>query len=106
MPLTLLLTGDFGRQDAVAESFMRSSVVFEHNRPLRFSKHLGSLYPVIRPKVSVVKLAHHVVKAARCKVDDTSFPKMCVAAARFDIAVPLRACRRSLLKKCDKKGVS
>ena len=36
MPLPLLRTGDFGRQDAVAERFMRSSV--ENDNPLRFGK--------------------------------------------------------------------
>ena len=37
---TLLRTGDFVRQNVVAAGFMRSSVVREHGRPLRFAKHI------------------------------------------------------------------
>ena len=36
--VTLLRTGDFPRLDAVAVNFMRSSVVCENGRPLRFAK--------------------------------------------------------------------
>jgi hypothetical protein len=36
--LTLLRTGDCRGQDVVAESFMRSSVVFENDDPLRLAK--------------------------------------------------------------------
>lgn len=39
MLLTLLRKEDFLGQDAVAERFMRSSVVGENNDPLRIAKH-------------------------------------------------------------------
>ena len=38
--MTLLRTGDFLRLDAVAESFMRSSVVRDNDAPIRCAKHL------------------------------------------------------------------
>ena len=37
--MTLLRTGDFRLEDAVAEGFMRSSVVRENGHPLRFAEH-------------------------------------------------------------------
>jgi len=39
--VTLLRTGDFRQQDAVPESFMRSSVVRENDDPIRFFKHFS-----------------------------------------------------------------
>jgi len=36
--LTLLRTGEFRQEDALVAGFMRSSVVFEHEHPLRFAK--------------------------------------------------------------------
>ncbi len=36
--MTLLRTGNFRQEDAVAESFMRSSVVRENDHPFRFAQ--------------------------------------------------------------------
>jgi hypothetical protein len=37
--VTLLRTGDFRQEDAIAESFMRSSVICEYEDPIRCAKH-------------------------------------------------------------------
>ena len=38
--MTLLRTGDFRQEDAVAARFMRSSVVRENDHPLPIAKHI------------------------------------------------------------------